>query len=415
MRTGLAQIPGVEIVGVVDLLPANRDRLAAELHTTAFATHEQLAGKIDAAVIATPTVMHHQVAVDLLKAGTHLLIEKPICATLAEADELVELARRKKVVLQVGHVERFNPALAAAAPHVRSPKYIEALRASGFTFRSMDIGVVLDLMIHDIDLVLSLVRSPGSNREVEAMGIALLGGQEDIAHARLTFESGCVANLSASRVSYEPARKMTVWAARAYANIDFGTRTTTLVRPSETILRGEFHADRLSPAQTEHYKTHLAEEHMPREQKTYDAVDALALEDADFVESIRNGRQPQVNGQAGRDALAVAEQILASMAAHRWDGATDSSTCSRLSADRSRTAASVTDRLSLRESNAVTRSEATIIDSQFLRYIYAQNPGPRSSTAQRTSPAPYTPGNKGLPNRDRPAAHSVLWQSGHKC
>jgi predicted dehydrogenase len=314
----LARMTDVQIVGVVDPLPASRDRLAAELHTAALESHSPLVGKIDAAVVATPTVMHHQVAVDLLKAGAHLLVEKPLCATVAEADELVELARRRKVVLQVGHVERFNPALSAAAPHLRAPKYIEAVRASAFTFRSMDIGVVLDLMIHDIDLVLSLVRSP--LRSVDALGVSLLGGHEDIAHARLTFDNGCVANLSGSRVSYEPVRKMKVWAASAFANIDLAARTTCVVRPSETLLRGEFHANRLAPEQVEHYKTHLAEEHLPREQKSYEAVDALALELDDFVESIRTVRQPRVNGQAGRDALAVAEQVVASIAAHREDG-----------------------------------------------------------------------------------------------
>ena len=313
----LARMPDVQIAGVVDPLPAGRDRLAVELHTSALDSHVSLVGKVDAAVIATPTVMHHQVAVDLLKAGTHLLVEKPLCATVAEADELVDLARRRKVVLQVGHVERFNPAFSAAAAHLQDPKYIEAVRASSFTFRSMDIGVVLDLMIHDIDLVLSLVRSP--LRSVDALGVSLLGGHEDAAHARLAFADGCVANLSASRVSYEPVRKMQVWAARAYANIDLAARTTSLVRPSETLLRGDFHADQLSPEQVEHYKTHLAEEHLPREQKSYDAVDALALELEDFVESIRTVRQPRVNGQAGRDALAVAEQVLASIAANRGE------------------------------------------------------------------------------------------------
>ena len=272
----LARMASVELVGVVDPLAANRDRLAAELHTARYSSHRPLLGRIDAAVIAAPTVLHHRLAVDLLEAGTHLLIEKPICTTVAEADELVELARRRQLVLQVGHVERFNPALAAAIPHARNPKFIEAVRASGFTFRSMDVGVVLDLMIHDIDLVLSLVRSP--LRSVDALGVSILGGHEDVAHARLEFQSGCVANLSASRVSYEAVRKMQIWAPRAYANIDFGARTTTLVRPSEALLRGEFHADRLTPEQVEHYKTHLAEEHLPRQQQTFDAVDALALE-----------------------------------------------------------------------------------------------------------------------------------------
>ena len=241
-----------------------------------------------------------------------MLIEKPVSATVAEADELIDRARRSSVVLQVGHVERFNPALAAAASHARNPKFIEAVRASGFTFRSMDVGVVLDLMIHDIDLVLSLVRSP--LRSVNALGIAILGGHEDVAHARLEFESGCVANFSASRVSYEPARKMQIWSPRAYASVDFGTRTTTLVRPSEALLRGEFQAHRLTPEQTEHYKTHLAEEHLPRTQQTFAAVDALGLELQDFVDSILSAAAPQVTGEAGRDALAVAEQILLSIA-----------------------------------------------------------------------------------------------------
>ena len=183
----------------------------------------------------------------------------------------------------------------------------------------MDVGVVLDLMIHDIDLVLSL--DGGPLRSVEALGVSVLGGHEDVAHARLEFQSGCVANLSASRVSYEPARKMQIWAPRAYANIDFGTRTTTLVRPSEALLRGEFHADRLAPEQVEHYKTHLAEEHLPRQQQTFAAVDALALELEDFIDSILSARQPRVSGEAGRDALAVAEQILAGIAHHAWEPA----------------------------------------------------------------------------------------------
>jgi predicted dehydrogenase len=167
-------------------------------------------------------------------------------------------------------------------------------------------------MIHDIDLVLSLVGA--MPRSVEAVGWPLLGGHEDVAYARLSF-AGCVANLSASRISYEPVRKMQVWAARAYAGIDFAARTTTLVQPSETLLRGEFHADRLPLEQMEHYKTHLAEEHLPREQKTFDAVDALALELEDFVDSIRDVRQPRVTGAAARNALVVAEQILARIAA----------------------------------------------------------------------------------------------------
>jgi predicted dehydrogenase len=312
-------LPCVELVAVVDPLPASRNELAAECNTKALADHTSLLGEVDAAVIASPTRLHHRLALDFLQAGAHLLVEKPLAATLAESDELVQTARRRNLVLQVGHVERFNPALTAALPHVRSPKFIEAVRTSGFTFRSTDIGVVLDLMIHDIDVVLSMVRSP--LMKVEALGVSVLGGHEDVANARLEFECGCVAALSASRVSYEALRRMQVWSPRAFAGIDFATRTTTLVRPSETLLRRQFNVEALTPEQVEYYRQHLVKEHLPREQKQFEAVDALALELQDFVDAIRTPRLPRVSGTAGRDAVAVAEQILDRIAAHAWDSA----------------------------------------------------------------------------------------------
>ena len=237
-----------------------------------------------------------------------LLVEKPICTTKRDADELVSLARRRGVVLQVGHVERFNPAFHAAASQIRNPKYIDAVRASGFTFRSTDVGVVLDLMIHDIDLVLSIVSSP--LRRVEALGASVVGGHEDVANARLEFECGCVASLSASRVSYEAVRRMHVWSAEGFVAVDFATRTATTVRPSETLKNRQFSVDSLTPEQLEHCRTHFAEEHLPKKCQTFDAVDALALEIDDFIESIRTSRPPRVTGEAGRDALAVAEEIL---------------------------------------------------------------------------------------------------------
>ena len=230
-------------------------------------------------------------------------------------------ARRRRVVLQVGHIERFNPAFQAAVPQTPNPKYIEAVRASGFTFRSTDVGVVLDLMIHDIDLVLSMVRSP--LRKVDALGVSVVGGHEDVANARLEFECGCVATLSASRVSYEPLRRMHVWSARSFASVDFASRTATLVRPSESLLRRQFCVDGLTAEQLERHREHFAEEHLPRERLEFDAVDALALEVDDFVASIRMPREPRVNGEAGSDALAVAEQVLAQVHSHCWDASID--------------------------------------------------------------------------------------------
>lgn len=317
----LAKMADVELVGVADPVESQRNRVAAECRTAAFADHRELWNRIDAAVVAAPTRLHHALGKDLLRRGIHVLMEKPLAPTAAEADELAELARKHCLILQVGHVERFNPALAAASPLLRSPAYIEAVRASGFTFRSTDVGAVLDLMIHDIDIALSLVRS--EVRRVDAMGISVLGGHEDIANARVEFTNGCVAVLSASRVSYEAARRMQVWSAGGFASIDYATRKTTLIRPSEALLARQFDVDSLSPEQVEHYKQHLLEEHLPREEIQSEAVDALALEVADFVESIRLRRAPRVTGQQGRDAVALAEQILDKILAHRWDGTAD--------------------------------------------------------------------------------------------
>ena len=220
------------------------------------------------------------------------------------------------VVLQVGHVERFNPALAAAAPHLRNPRYIEAVRASGFTFRSLDVGVVLDLMIHDIDLVLSLVRSPlRQGRGPGAVGPRRPRGRgQRPAGVRVRLR-GRALGLAGEPTSRPGACRS--GRPRALANIDFATRTTTLVRPSETLLRRQFHAEDFTPEQVEYYREHLAEEHLPREQKRFEAVDALALELQDFVEAVLTPREPRVGGEAGRDAVAVAEQILERIALPR--------------------------------------------------------------------------------------------------
>lgn len=314
----LAARDDVELLAVVDPSLENRSRVAAECGAVAHADYAGLLDQIDAAVIAAPTCLHYTIAREFLEAGIHLLVEKPLCTSRSEADELVSAAQRNNAVLQVGHVERFNPAFRAATEEVSEPKYIEAVRTSGFTFRSTDVGVVLDLMIHDIDLVLSMVRGP--LHKVEAMGFSVLGGHEDVANARLEFECGCVAALSASRVSDEQVRRMQVWSATGFTGIDFAARGVKFVRPSETLRRRRFDVNRLTPDEVEHNRVHFAEEHLPQETRSFDAVDALVLEQDDFVESIRAGRQPLVCGEAGRDALSVAGQILARIDTHSWNG-----------------------------------------------------------------------------------------------
>lgn len=310
---------GFSLRGVVDPSEENRRTAVAECGAAAFAHHSEIPEAIDAAVIATPTRFHHALALELLQRGIHLMVEKPLAATSAEAEELVAVAHRHGAVLQVGHIERFNPAFSAAQPHLQRPKYIEALRRGPFSFRSTDIGVVLDLMIHDIDLVLALVRAP--LERVDALGAALLSRHEDVAQARLTFADGCVANLSVSRASRTPVRTMQVWCERGMANLDFATRTAALVRPSEAMLTHQLDVDRMSPAERGQLKERLYDDHLPLVQLTTEPCDAITAELTDFQESIVTGRAPRVSGEAGRDAVAVAERVLAAIAAHSWDGA----------------------------------------------------------------------------------------------
>ena len=307
----------INLVGVVDPCESARNQLAKQCETRPFESIDSLEGEIDAAVIATPTKYHHDVSLKLLQSGVHLLVEKPLCRTTEEADSLVEAAAQSKRVLQVGHVERFSPALASVRSFISKPKYIEATRASGFTFRSTDIGVVLDLMVHDIDLVLSLVRSPVEN--VEAMGLSVMGGHEDMANARLHFQNGCIATLNASRVSPVPKRQMQVFSESGWAHIDFGTLQSTLIRPSEAILNRQFDIESLSPEEIDHHRDHLFEEHLAMEHMSVDGIDAIEQEQKDFFDSILTPRSPRVTGRQGRDAVAVAERVLNAIDRHAWD------------------------------------------------------------------------------------------------
>jgi predicted dehydrogenase len=313
-----AALDEIELVAVVDPVEPARNSVALEAKTRAVDDYRKLIGGVDAAIVATPTASHHAIGMELLNCGLPLLIEKPLAPTTAQANELVAAARKKNVVLQVGHVERFNPALTAVAADVRDPKYIEATRTSGYTFRSTDIGVVLDVMIHDLDVVLSLTQS--SVTDVQAIGISVLGGHEDLAAARLSFASGCVAQLSASRVSFQQRRTMSIFTSRGSASINFATHEATVVRPREDVLRREFRIERLSASERAYWKEHLFDELLVRKQYELPAVNAIQEEQRDFVRAIREGQAPRVDGAAGRDAVAVAELILERIEEHAWDG-----------------------------------------------------------------------------------------------
>ncbi len=317
----LSKLAGARLMGVVDPCETARQTVAEQCRTNAFADVRQLIDVIDAAVVATPTRFHHQVGMELLGHGKSLLIEKPLAATSAESEALVVAAREHGVVLQVGHVERFNPALKPALEIADDVKYIEATRAGAFTCRSTDVGAVMDLMIHDIDIALSLARSP--LRHVEALGVSVFGGHEDVANARLTFESGCVATLNASRASYENTRKMSIWSAAGFANVDFGSRRASVVRPSRALFAREFDVESLSPEEKQAFKDRLFEDYLHKEDFEPSGCDQITAELEDFVRSVREGGRPRVTGEQGRDAVRAAESILHGIETHRWDNSAE--------------------------------------------------------------------------------------------
>lgn len=314
----LSKMPGVRLVGVVDVSAEQRNAVAEACRTNAFPDHLAVAGKIDAAIIATPTKYHHAVALDLIERGIHLLVEKPLAVTTEQGEELVAAAAANGVVLQVGHVERFNPAVSAAAPWLREPKWIEARRLGGFACRILDVGVVLDLMIHDIDLVLSATGQK-PNR-VEAAGLSLFGQHEDIAQATLRFPGGCVAQLTASRLSYEAERKMQVWSEAGFASLDFAGRCATVIHPHDAVYDRSLDAAQLSPEMRDELREHMFDKYLVKETITPEPADQITAELQDFAAAIRTGGKPRVDGAAGLAALDVAQQVLAAMERHSWDG-----------------------------------------------------------------------------------------------
>jgi len=281
-----AELPGVELVGVADILKPRAEEIAGLYNTTPFTDYRELFGKIDAASLAVPTVDHARIGVDLLQHGIDVLVEKPIASSLEQARALMDTAVSQKRVLQVGHVERFNPVVALARELATKPQFFEIHRLAAFSPRSLDIDVVLDLMIHDIDIVLSLV--PAAVREVRAVGIPVLSEKADIANARIEFEDGCVANFTASRVSFEKTRKLRFFQPHDYISIDCASQTGTMV----SLRLGRVTERKLEPAQEE----------------------PLKLELAAFLDCVQTRRAPLVSGEDGLRALELAIRINTAIA-----------------------------------------------------------------------------------------------------
>jgi len=309
-----AKHSGIQLVGVADPCEMRRKELAAKHGIADYAQVAELLRQVDAVVIAAPTQFHHALGKEALETGVHVLMEKPLAISEQEAKELVQLAEDRKLVLQVGHVEQFNPAWELALPVLEairsgSRAIISAERTSGYTFRSTDIGVVHDLMVHDLDLALSVVLSP--IRSIEATGFHVIGGNhEDIAHAWIRFENGTIVEIRSSRVGSEAKRKMRIQTDHLSAEIDFASRETTIIQASDAVVQGKFSPAFLGDADpTELAKTFMSEQ-FSSTKTVREATDALVLEMDDFVQAIQNGHSPQVPGSRALKAVAVADAIV---------------------------------------------------------------------------------------------------------
>jgi predicted dehydrogenase len=283
-----AQLPESQLVAVVDADREAATRVAAEVATSSESDYRLLLGRVDAVSVAVPTPLHFNIARDFLLAGAHVLVEKPITATASEARELIELAESTGRVLQVGHLERFNPAVMALEGVLRTPRFVESHRLAPFKQRGTDVSVVLDLMIHDIDLIQELVGSPPEH--IDAVGAPVFSGDLDIANARLKFAGGCVANTTASRVSLKQERKIRIFQDDAYLSVDLQQKILTVVRKK-------------APGSVDTVAGVTIEE------QSFEQGDALLVEIESFLATIRSGGRPVVSGEDGLRALETAIRI----------------------------------------------------------------------------------------------------------
>lgn len=287
------ELPGVELAGIADIDPARLQEVKRVTEAPVFQDYRELFGHVKAVSLAVPTHLHAQIARECLDRGVDVLVEKPMAQTLEEAEELTDLAKRRGRILQVGHVERFNGAVRALHRIVKTPGFIECHRLSPFPQRGTDVDVILDLMIHDIDIILSLVKSPVS--QVNAVGVPVLTDRVDISNARLEFASGCVANVTASRVSIERLRKIRIFQPDTYISLDYASQEITLFRRLPPDLASQ-------PPQPPQ---------IVREEVVVEKEEPLRLQLMSFLSSVRERTRPEVSGEEAVEALRVASQILA--------------------------------------------------------------------------------------------------------
>jgi len=284
-----AQMPDVELVGLVDTDPEKARRLAAEFACSAYVDYRELFGRVDAVSIVVPTPLHFEISSAFLQNGADVMIEKPMTTTLEEADALIAMAESRGRIIQVGHLERYNPAVVAVADRIRQPMFIEANRLSVYNERGTDVSVVLDLMIHDIDIISSFVQS--AIRHIHAAGIPVISNHADIANARVEFASGCIANVTASRISAKSERKIRIFQKNTYISIDFANREITLIEQSGKSCSS------LIPG-------------MDVRKLSFARGDALEAELQAFAACVRTRQEPLVSGRVGRNALKIALTVM---------------------------------------------------------------------------------------------------------
>lgn len=290
-----AAMDGVHLAGVVDIEDKHAHQVAEECATNAFTDYKDLLQQVDAVSIVVPTTYHYQVAKDCISNSIDLLVEKPFTVTLEEADELIALAQEKQCILQVGHLERFNPAVLAMKPLLNHPLFIEAHRISVFKNRGTDVDVILDLMIHDIDIILSIVDSP--LKTIHTVGAPVITPLTDIANARLIFENGCTANVTVSRISMDNIRRMRIFQPGRYLSVDFSKKEVMSIQ----LKKGEQNSQPL-PVINKY---------------GFSDQDTLELELLDFITNVRKRTTPSVSGHEGRRALAIALEVVQQIAKHK--------------------------------------------------------------------------------------------------
>lgn len=303
------QLEHATLVGASDPSESAREFIDANVGCPTFDDYRTLAAQIDAAIVAAPTSLHFDIVQALIDQGIHVLVEKPMTTNLIEAERLVAAARSQQVVLAVGHVEQFNPTFAEMRQQIQHPRLIEAVRTGGFTFRSTDVGVVFDLMIHDLDLIRSLAGCPVA--DISATGFSLLSNHEDFAEARVTFTNGCTALLKASRTSQPAERKLTVHTGPQRIEMDLATRQAHVMSQSAVARHPEWNVHDLTPQQVASYKEQVFEQLLPVESCELPQNNPLQDEQQDFVNSILDKTAPRVSGGDALESIRMAIDVIA--------------------------------------------------------------------------------------------------------